>query len=591
MPNARSLNDSTNASQGNPDAWDLVIRGGHVIDGRGGPAVVCDVAIHEGRIARVGEVEGQGREEIDAAGLVVAPGFVDVHTHYDGQATWDERLAPSSWHGVTTVVTGNCGVGFAPCRPDDHETLVRLMEGVEDIPGVVLTEGLSWSWESFPEFLDAIEAKPHDIDLAVQLPHGPLRVYVMGERGANLEEATEDDIKRMAEITREALLAGAIGFSSSRTLNHRTSDGRPTPSLTAAEEELLGIAGALADTERGVLQFVSDFKDQEAEVALLEKLARTSGRPLSISLAQSDLGPEHWRGLLEWIHEANERGLPLLAQVAGRPVGLMLSFEATLNPFIGTPSYQPVRSLPFDEKIEALRQPERREAILADVSEGRVSPGAKALLQFGKTFVLGDPPDYEQDPSQSLGAQAERQGIDPAALAYDRLLEDGGHSFLYFPFMNYAQGSLEPSLEMMKDDYTVLGLGDGGAHLGTICDASFSTHMVTHWARDRQRGERVPLETVVKWHTHDTARSVGLRDRGLLAPGYKADVIVFDFEGLRLHEPTLVRDLPAGGARLMQEAEGYRYTLVSGEVTYRDGEPTGALPGRLIRGATEHPDV
>ncbi|MFP6663284.1 MAG: amidohydrolase family protein [Deltaproteobacteria bacterium] len=571
------------------EKWDMVIRDGTIIDGQGGPSLRADIAIRDGKIAHIGVVAGRGKEEIDAAGLVVAPGFVDIHTHYDGQATWDERLAPSSWHGVTTVVTGNCGVGFAPCRPEDHEMLVRLMEGVEDIPGAVLTEGLSWNWESFPEFMNAIDAKPHDIDLAVQLPHGPLRVYVMGERGADLEKATPDDIAEMAELTREALLAGAIGFSSSRTLNHRTSDGKPTPSLTAAEDELLGIASALADTGRGVLQFVSDFKDREAELALLEKLARVSGRPLSVSLAQSDLSPDHWRGLLEWIQEANDRGLPLFAQVAGRPVGLMLSFEATLNPFLGTPSYQAARDLPFAEKIEALRRPELRASILADVAEGRVSPRAKALLQFDKTFVLGDPPDYEQDPSQSIGAQAERRGIDAAAYAYDCLLKNEGRNFLYYPFMNYAEGSLNASLEMMEDPNTILGLGDGGAHLGSICDASFTTHMVTHWARDRQRGPRVPLETIVKWHTQDTARAVGLHDRGLLSPGYKADVIIFDYETLRLREPTIVYDLPAGGGRLMQEAVGYRYTIVSGQVTYKDGESTGALPGRLIRGATARP--
>lgn len=579
------------ATANQSEKWDLVIRGGSVIDGSGGPAMRVDVAVQGGRIACVGEVPGQGVKEIDAEGLIVAPGFVDVHTHYDGQATWDERLTPSSWHGVTTVVTGNCGVGFAPCRPDDREMLVRLMEGVEDIPGVVLTEGLSWNWESFPEFLDAIEAKPHDIDLAVQLPHGPLRVYVMGERGANLEAATPDDIAKMAEITREAMLAGAIGFSSSRTLNHRTSDGNPTPSLTASEDELLGIAGALADTERGVLQFVSDFKERKDEMALLEKLARTSGRPLSISLAQSDGSPDGWRGLLAWLHHANDEGLPLTAQVAGRPVGLMLSFETTLNPFIGTAAFQKVRNLPFEEKIEALRQPELRQTILDDVAQGRVSPGAKGLLQFGKTFVLGDPPDYEQDPSQSVGAQAERAGVDAAGFAYDRLLENGGRSFLYYPFMNYAQGSLDPSLEMMKDEHTVLGLGDGGAHLGSICDASFTTHMVTHWTRDRQRGERLSIEAVIKWHTQDTARAVGLCDRGLLAPGYKADIIIFDYDALRLHEPKMVRDLPAGGGRLIQGADGYSYTIVSGEITYKEGEPTGALPGRLVRGATSSPDL
>jgi len=577
------------ASESN-SAPDLVIRGGRVVDGSGAPAVAADIAIRDGQITQVGEVAERGAREIDARGLVVAPGFVDIHTHYDGQATWDERLTPSSWHGVTTVVTGNCGVGFAPCRPEDRDMLVRLMEGVEDIPGVVLTEGLSWNWESFPEFLDAIEARPHDIDLAVQLPHGPLRVYVMGERAANLEKATPEDIAQMAELAREALLAGAIGFSSSRTLNHRTSDGKPTPSLEAAADELEGIAGALADTERGVLQFVSDFKERDSELALLEDLARVSGRPLSVSVAQADQGPDHWRGLLEWICKANAEGVPLTAQVAGRPVGLMLSFEATLNPFMGTPSFQAVRELPFEEKLEALRAPELRRAILEDVAEGRVPPAMQMLSNFGKTFVLGNPPNYEQDASQSVAARAERAGVAAAAFAYDQLLENDGKNFLYYPFMNYAEGSLEPSLEMMRDEHTVLGLGDGGAHLGTICDASFSTHMVTHWTRDRSRGERVPLETVVRWHTQDTARAVGLCDRGLLQPGYKADLILFDYDALQLREPTIVRDLPAGGGRLMQEAEGYRYTIVSGEVTYEDGQPTGALPGRLVRGATPSPE-
>ena len=569
--------------------WDLVIRGGRVIDGRGGASVLADIAIRDGLIARVGEITGTGTKEIDAEGLVVAPGFVDIHTHYNGLATWDDRLAPSSWHGVTTVVTGNCGVGFAPCRPEDHDMLIRLMEGVEDIPGAVLDEGLSWDWETFPQFMDAIDARPHDIDLAVQLPHGPLRVYVMGERAARLERATPEDIEGMAAIAREAMDAGAIGFSTSRTLNHRTSDGHPTPSLKATEDELLGIATALSEADRGVLQFVSDFKDLETELAMLENLSRSSGRPLSVSLAQSDAGPDNWRGLLRWLHDANERGVALSAQVAGRPVGLMLSFDATLNPFIGVESYRPVSKLPFDEKIAALRRPELRQAILDDVALGRVAPATKGLLRFEKTFILGSPPDYEQDPSQSIGAQADRAGIDAAGLVYDRLLESGGRTFLYYPFLNYAEGSLDASLEMMKDDLTVLGLGDGGAHLGSICDASFTTHMVTHWTRDRSRGERLPLETVIKWHSRDTARAVGLCDRGLLEPGYKADVIIFDYEALQLHEPAMVRDLPAGGGRLMQGADGYRYTIVSGEITYRDGEPTGALPGRLVRGVQAEP--
>ncbi|MDJ0788892.1 MAG: amidohydrolase family protein [Myxococcota bacterium] len=568
---------------------DLVIRNGNVVDGTGAPPFPADVAITNGIITRVGEVPERGAEEIDARGLLVTPGFVDIHTHYDGQATWDERMTPSSWHGVTTAVMGNCGVGFAPCRPEDHETLVKLMEGVEDIPGVVLSEGLSWDWETFPEFLQSIEARPKDIDVAAQLPHGPLRVYVMGERAANLEAATPEDIEQMATLAREAIAAGALGFSTSRTLNHRTSEGKPTPTLKAAKDELLGIALALRDAEGGVLQFVTDFKEGPVEMALLEDLCRQSGRPLSVSLAQAERVPDHWRGVLEWLRNGANQGLPMCAQVAGRPVGLMLGLEATLNPFIGCPSYRPLNGLTREEKVAALRQPETREAILTDVREGRVAPGIQALLDLEKTFLLGDPPDYEQPAEQSLAARARRADQDPHAFAYDRLLDDEGRALLYFPFLNYAEGSLDPSFEMMNDANTVLGLGDGGAHLGTICDASFSTHMLTHWTRDRTRGPKLPIETVVQWHTRDTARAVGLLDRGLLAPGYKADVNVIDYEGLTLRAPRMVRDLPADGRRLVQDAEGYRYAIVSGEITYRDGKPTGALPGRLVRGAKPEP--
>ena len=564
-------------------APDLVIRNGTVVDGTGAPPFEADVAVRDGRIAELGAVRGTGREEIDARGLLVTPGFVDIHTHYDGQATWDAHLSPSSWHGVTTAVMGNCGVGFAPCRPEDHDTLVKLMEGVEDIPGVVLTEGLAWDWETFPEFLDAVEARPHDIDLAAQLPHGPLRVYVMGERAARLEPATPDDIARMAELAREAIRAGALGFTTSRTLNHRTSEGKPTPTLEAAEDELLGIALALRDVDAGVLQLVTDFKDAPVEMAMLRNLCHRSGRPLSVSLAQAGTS-DHWRRVLEWLREGAADGLPLLAQVAGRPVGLMLGFDATLNPFVGCQHYQPLRGLSLAERVAELRKPDVRDAILADAEQGRFSKGTGPLLDFTRSFLLGDPPDYEQKPSQSVAARAERAGRSPAELAYELMLADEGRAMLYFPFLNYAEGSLDPSYEMMNDPNTVLGLGDGGAHLSTICDASFTTHMLTHWTRDRTRGPKIPLETAIQWHTRDTARAVGLDDRGVLAPGYKADLNVIDYEGLTLRAPRMQRDLPAGGQRLVQDAEGYRYAIVSGEITYRDGEPTGALPGRLVRG-------
>src|SRR6185369_14832602 len=477
--------------------WDLVVRGGTLADGTGAPLIEADVAIRDGRIAEVGVVDGTGTEEIDARGLVVTPGFVDIHTHYDGQATWDDRIAPSSWHGVTTVVMGNCGVGFAPCRRDDHDLLVKLMEGVEDIPGAVLAEGLSWNWETFPEFLDAVGARPHDIDVAAQLPHAPLRVYAMGERAARLDAATPAEIATMGRLAREAVEAGALGFSSSRTVNHRTSEGKPTPTLTAAEDELLGIASGLGAARAGVLQFVTDFKDARHEQAMLQNLCRTSGRPLSVSLAQAEQAPDAWRGTLAWIRDAVAEGLPMRVQVAGRPVGLMLGFDATLNPFVGCDTYRTIADLPLAARIVELRKPGVRAAILADVDAGRVKARTLPFLWFAKMFILGDPPDYEQDASRSIAARAERDGVSPAAYAYDRLLEHDAHALLYFPFLNYADGSLDPSFEMMRDPNAVLGLGDGGAHLGTICDASFPTHMLTHWTRDRTRGAKLPIETVV----------------------------------------------------------------------------------------------
>ncbi len=569
--------------------FDLVIRGGTIVDGSGGEPFTGDVAIADGVIRAVGPIAARGREEIDATGLLVTPGFVDIHTHYDGQATWDSRLAPSSGHGVTTVVMGNCGVGFAPCRPADHDMLIRLMEGVEDIPGVVLTEGLAWNWESFPEFLDALESRPHDIDFAAQLPHGALRVYVMGERGANRDPATPEEIAEMARLAGEAMDAGALGFTTSRTLNHRTSDGQPTPTLTAAEEELLGIAMGLKAADKGVLQFVTDFKNAKVEMAMLRRLVEESGRPLSVSLAQAEMAPDAWKRLLGWVEETAESGLPMRAQVAGRPVGLMLGLDATLNPFIAHPSFREIADLGLAEKVARLKDPAVRARML-DEAPASDNPFMQAVLQnFEKMFVLGDPPDYEQDPSRSLGAQARARGIAPEALAYDLMLEDDGRAMLYFPFLNYADNTLEPSLAMMKSPHTVLGLGDGGAHLGTICDASFSTHMLTHWTRDRTRGEKLGVAEVVKWHTHDTAAAVGLADRGLLRPGYKADVNVIDYDALRLHPPRMAHDLPAGGRRLMQDADGYRYAVVSGQITYRDGQPTDALPGRLIRGARSAP--
>ena len=570
---------------------DLIIRNGFVADGTGEPGREADIAIDNGRIAHVGKVPGKGLQEIDAKGQLVTPGFVDVHTHYDGQVTWGDTLTPSSIHGVTTAVMGNCGVGFAPCKPEDHDRLIRLMEGVEDIPFPVLSTGLPWDWESFPDYLNSLTRKRFDIDFAAQLPHAALRVFVMGERGANREEATETEIAQMARLAKEAVEAGALGFSTSRTLNHRTSDGQPTPTLTASEAELTGIAMALKEAGKGVLQFVSDFDDPKKEAAMLRRIVEASGRPLSVSLAQSDRAPEGWRVLLASIEQAVEEGLPMRAQVCGRPVGVLLGLELTMNPFTAHPVFQEIRDKPLAEKVAALRDPDFRARLLASRPDPD-NPFVKSLLrQFGKLFTLDAVPDYEPTADRTVEAIAKARGVSNEEAALDILLEDDGHGMLYLPFLNYAQGSLDPSYEMLKSPATIPGLSDGGAHVGMICDGSFPTSMLTHWTRDRTRGDRFPVEWIVKRQTADTAHWVGLHDRGLIVPGYRADLNVIDYDRLTLHRPEILRDLPAGGRRLMQRASGYTATIVAGEIIYRDGDPTGAKPGRLVRGAQHSPEI
>lgn len=564
---------------------DLVIRNGFVIDGSGSPGREGDVAIDDGKITAVGKVAGKGREEIDAKGEIVTPGFVDVHTHYDGQVTWGDALTPSSIHGVTTAIMGNCGVGFAPCRDEDHDRLIRLMEGVEDIPFPVLSTGLPWNWESFPDYLDSLSGKQFDIDFGAQLPHAALRVFVMGERGANREEATPQDIEAMAKLAREAVEAGALGFSTSRTLNHRTSDGQPTPTLTASEEELTTIGMALKEAGKGVLQFVSDFDDPKKEAAMLRRIVEATGRPLSVSLAQSDVAPEGWRILLGAIEDAVEDGLPMRAQVCGRPVGVLLGLDLTMNPFIAHPVYQEIKDKTLQEKVAALRDPDFRARLLASRPDP-ANPFVKSLLRnFGKLFTLDAVPDYEPDADRTVEAIAKARGITNEEAALDILLEDDGRGMLYLPFLNYANGSLDPSYEMLKSPATIPGLSDGGAHVGMICDGSFPTSMLTHWTRDRSRGPKFPLEWIVKRQTADTAHWIGLHDRGLIAPGYRADLNIIDYDGLTLHRPVILRDLPANGRRLMQRASGYTATIVAGQIIYRDGDPTGAKPGRLVRGA------
>jgi len=570
-------------------AYDLVVRGGRVADGTGADAYEADVGIKDGRIAAVGRIAGAGAEEIDARGKLVTPGFVDIHTHYDGQATWDQRMQPSSWHGVTSVVMGNCGVGFAPCRPDDHDRLIRLMEGVEDIPFPVLAEGLPWNWESYPDYLDGLEKRAFDIDIGAQLPHAALRVFVMGERGANREPATEADIAAMAAIAKRAMEAGALGFSTSRTLNHRTSDGQPTPTLTAGEDELTGIAMGLAAAGKGVLQFVSDFADAEAEFAMLRRIVERSGRPLSFSLLQGHRAPEGYRFLLQRLSEATAAGLPIRAQVAGRPVGVLFGFELTLNPFSQTETYKSIAQLPFEARIAQLRDPGFRARLLSEeVANSRSFAGTQPR-NWGQMYLMGENPDYEPTADQTVEAIAAARGLEPAEVALDQMLSNGGRGMLYLPFLNYGDGSLDPSYVMLQHPDCVPGLSDGGAHVGMICDGSFPTSNLIHWARDRTRGPKLRLEDLVAGQTRRTAETVGLMDRGLVAPGYRADLNVIDFDRLKLHAPLVAYDLPAGGRRLVQRAEGYVATIVAGQTTYRDGEPTGALPGRLLRGAQGEP--
>ncbi|HEY2817273.1 MAG TPA: amidohydrolase family protein [Casimicrobiaceae bacterium] len=567
---------------------DLLIRGGLVVDGTGGAPFEADIGIKGTRIAAIGKgLARKAHAAIDAKDRIVTPGFVDIHTHYDGQVTWENRLVPSSSHGVTTVVMGNCGVGFAPCRQDQHDLLVRLMEGVEDIPHPVLVDGLPWTWETYPEYLDFLASRQYDMDVCGYVPHAAVRVYIMGARGADREAATEEDLEQMGRLVREAVDAGAMGVSTSRTFFHRSSDGKSTPSFEAAEAELMALALAMKQSGKGAMQLIADFDDPGQTFAMLRRLVSASGRPLSVSLLEGTYGPMTlgWRDVLDWAAEASDSGLPIKAQVLGRAIGVMLGHELTLNPFYTTQTYAKLEHLTFDAKIRELRRPDIRARILAEA----VDPDPTIVLgrlarEFDHMFILGDPPDYEQPLDQTIEARARRKGVTPTELAYDLLLENDGHNALYVTLCNYEYGSLDSSLAMMRHPGAVLGLGDGGAHCGTICDGSYPTFMLTHWVRDRTRGARMSLPSVVKALCHDTARTVGLDDRGTIAIGAKADLNVIDFDRLTLHAPTVAHDLPSGGRRLVQRADGYTAMIVSGTPVYRDGAATGALSGRLVRG-------
>jgi len=562
--------------------FDLVIRGGTVVDGTGDASRLADVGVASGRIQAVGKIDGRGTREIDAAGALVTPGFVDIHTHYDGQATWSDRMSPSSHHGVTTVVMGNCGVGFAPVRAHDRELLIELMEGVEDIPGVALHEGLPWAWESFPDYMDFLSERRFDMDIGAQIPHAALRVYVMGQRGADREPATQDDIEQMRNLTKLALDAGALGFTSSRTLNHRSVHGEPTPTLQAELDELLGVATALKESGRGVMEMISDFNDLDEEFGLLRGMVEQSGRPMSISLAQG-LSPHGWKKVLGRIEQASASGLVMRGQVAPRPIGILMGMTTTLSPFTTRSSFMEVAKLSLHESVTALRDPSRKARVLEEETRAGFARLFNMMDGGRKLWLLTDPPNYEPDPKDSLYAQAQSRGEDVWSFVYDLMIANEGKNIFYTPFANYAENNLDCCREMILHQNTVMGLGDGGAHVGTICDASFITTLISHWGRDRTRGEGIDIETLVKCQTQDTARAVELDDRGTLEPGMRADINVIDFDNLAVRLPEIVHDLPAGGARLQQRADGYLATVVAGEVTYENGEATDALPGRLIR--------
>jgi N-acyl-D-aspartate/D-glutamate deacylase len=572
---------------------DLILEGGTLVDGTGAKPREADVAIDGARISAVGKNLGPARRTLDARGKLVTPGFVDIHTHYDGQATWDALLTPSCWHGVTTVVMGNCGVGFAPVRKGSEQFLIGLMEGVEDIPGTALAAGMRWGWESFPEFLDALDRLPHALDIGTQVAHGPVRAYVMGERGAKNEPAKPDDIAKMAEIVREAIQAGALGFSTSRTIVHRAVDGEPVPGTFAAEDELFGIGRVLGELGQGLFELApagamgEDLAAPAKEVAWMRKLSREIGRPVSFALSQNDVDKEQYRQILKLCRDANAQGSHIVPQVGSRPTMLLIGHQ-TFHPFSYRPTYRKLEALPLASRVAKLRDPEIRRRILAEENEA-TDPRIAVVMQLiahglHKIFPLGDPPDYEPGPEKSVKAIAAREGRDAYEVLYDLMLEGEGRALLMLAILSYSDGDLEAMRAMLEHPDSAFGLGDGGAHCGAICDASMTTFLLTHWARDRKRGPKLPLEWVVRKMTRDTAELYGLRDRGVVAPGKKADLNVIDWENLQLALPELVFDLPAGARRLIQRAHGYDATLVSGEITFENGEHTGALPGRLLRG-------
>ena len=563
--------------------FDLIIKNGLVYDGKGSEPYHADLGISNEKIVEIGNIEAEGKKIIDAKGKIVTPGFVDIHTHYDGQVTWDPYLRPSTYHGVTTVVMGNCGVGFSPCKPNQRDWLIGLMEGVEDIPGTALHEGIDWEWESFPEYLDALEKKPLAIDVGTQIPHGAVRAYVMGERGINHEEASSEEIEEMKQIVQEAVKAGAYGFSTSRTEKHNDVNGNLTPSITAHKTELVEIAKSLGEINQGVLQGISDFYDFDSEFDIFKTMSKESGRPISITVEQQDARPEWWLQLLDGIQEAQTEGVNMYGQVPPRATGILMGLTATLNPFRFHPSYMEIADLSLEERVKIMNTSQFKEKLLKENAVS-INPLVDEIVNaYGKMFKLGEPANYEPDPKTSFHSLANLSNMTAEEIAYDAMLEKEGKALIYHPLFNYQTGDLSLVEKMLKHPYTIAGLGDAGAHCGAISDASFPTTLVQHWSRDRDRGEKLPLETVIKMQTSETASLLGINDRGIIEEGYKADINVIDYEGLTLHEPEIINDLPAGGRRLVQKASGYDYTIVSGEIAFIKGEATGELNGRLIR--------
>jgi N-acyl-D-aspartate/D-glutamate deacylase len=571
--------------------YDLIIRGGTIADGTGAPLIEGDVAVKDGKIAAVGKVGGRGREEVDARGKLVTPGFVDVHTHYDGQATWEERLVPSSWHGVTTTVFGNCGVGFAPVHPGNHQGLIDLMEGVEDIPGTALHEGLAWDWQSFPDYLDALDRRKHDMDICAQLPHAPLRMFVMAERAMRLEPATPDDIATMRRLTAEAVRAGALGVTTSRSFNHQTSKGDPTPTLKAEEDELLGLAMGLKDAGRGVVQLTANFgpKDRPRDLPMLRRIMKASGAPLSMTISQRHKDVDGWREMTAGLDQAWAEGLQMRAQVAPRSIGSMFGLTLSRHPFWLNASYKAIADKPLAERVAIMRDPGFRQRVIAEKPEHKSQRLMDRTANWEFTFPLGKPANYEPLRERSIAAVAEREGRDVKDVCYDMLLEDDGKAFLFSPNNNYAAYNLDVVKEMILHRHTCLGLSDGGAHVGNIADSGYPTFVLSYWGRERKRGNRIALPWLVRWITGATAELAGLLDRGRIAVGMKGDLNVIDFDKLGLGYPYLAYDLPLGGRRFMQKSSGYVATYLNGICTYRDGEPTGALPGKLVRGQQPAP--